>query len=48
MWSARGLDGDDKREDNKEKRRERMPKRGEGSGDLLGYYEDGTPFFDPL
>ena len=48
MWDARGSDGDDEREEGKGKERERMPKRGEGSGDLLGYYEDATPFFDPL
>ena len=31
-----------------EVRIEEMPRRGEGSGQLLGHYEDGTLFFDPI
>ena len=34
-------------EGGEEVRIEEMPRRGEGLGELLGYYEDGTPFFDP-
>ena len=46
MWSARGSDGDDESEEGKGKGKGRMPKRGEGSGELLGYF-NGEPFFDP-
>ena len=50
MWEATGYNGDGEKEDGKGKGRakEGMPKRREGSGDLLGYYDNGKPFFNPL